>query len=59
MGRQEHPVNGERDWTNAKGHDPGITIAEVLAYTVIAAVGAAAFARWRTRRNAHRLDTTG
>ena len=46
-------------WTDANSHDPGITIVEVLAYTLIAAAGATAFARWRTRRNAHRRDTTG
>ena len=51
-------MNGDRDWTDANSHDPGITILEVLAYTFIAAAGATAVALWRTRRNAHLRDTT-
>ena len=49
---------GDRSWTDANSHDPGITILEVLAYTLIAATGAAAYSLWRTRRNAHLRDTT-
>lgn len=36
-------------WTDANGNDPGITILEVVAYT-LAAAGVAAFVAWRTRR---------
>jgi hypothetical protein len=46
-------------WTDGNSHDPGITILQGLAYSLIAIAGATALARWRTRRNAHRRDTTG
>ena len=52
-------MNGDRGWTDANSHDPGITTLEVLAYTLIAAAGATAIVRWRRRRDAHRRDTTG
>ncbi|HSJ84084.1 MAG TPA: hypothetical protein VLA91_09740 [Acidimicrobiia bacterium] len=50
---------GNGGWTDTNSHEPGRTILKVLAYTLIAAAGATAFALWRTRRNAHHRDTTG
>ncbi|MEO8267976.1 MAG: hypothetical protein ABI706_20930 [Ilumatobacteraceae bacterium] len=42
------------DWTDANVHDPGITLLEMLAYTVEALLVVAALAAWRSRWRAWR-----
>ena len=37
------------DWTDTNTHDPGITVVQVVAYT-IAATGAAVLVRWLIHR---------
>ena len=40
------------DWTDSNGHDPGITLLEVLAYTAEALLVVVAMATWWSRRRA-------
>ncbi len=37
------------DWTDTNTHDPGVTVLEVVAYTLVAAIGVAVLVRWRAR----------
>jgi uncharacterized iron-regulated membrane protein len=39
------------DWTDANVHDPGITVLEVLAFVLTAAIVGGVFWRWRRRRH--------
>ena len=39
------------DWTDDSGHDPGITILEVLAYTILGSLVATLLVRARRRRH--------
>ena len=45
------PGPGTGDWTDFNTHDPGITIVQVLSYSVAALLGVAVLRRWRTRRS--------
>jgi hypothetical protein len=55
-GRREHLVIHTPDWTDANTHDPGITLLQVVAYTLVAAAGVGVFAAWRSRREGVRAD---
>ena len=47
------PPSASGDWTDTNAHDPGITMLELFAFSVVALVGAVILGRWRSRRNVH------
>ncbi len=49
-----------RDWTDANVHDPGITVLELLVYTVLAlVVGVVIFNTWKSRHATRNARTHG
>ena len=49
----DRPRSPAGDWTDTNGHDPGITMLELFAFSLLALMGVVILGRWRSRRNVH------